>query len=309
MDRHDASAREAGTNDGYTYREQIGPRDAGQTVLAHLAERHTHSSAITWAARVAAGEVHLGARVAGAEEILRAGDTVAWHRPPWIEPPVPLAFAVLYRDDHLLAVAKPAGLPSIPAGGFLVHTLLHLVRQRYPDANPLHRLGRGTSGLVLCSRSTEARRAVSRQWRAGTLTKTYRALATGLPGRRSFSVEMPIGPVPHARLGQVHAARLDGGGRPALSHVRVIAEREGNAIVEVEIPTGRPHQIRIHLAAAGHPLVGDPLYAAGGLPLPDAALPGETGYLLHAHRLRLTHPTSGSLLELECMPPPPLRVD
>jgi 23S rRNA pseudouridine1911/1915/1917 synthase len=89
--------------------------------------------------------------------------------------------------------------------------------------------------------------------------------------------------------------------------VRVLAARGGNALVSVRIPTGRPHQIRIHLAAAGHPLVADPLYVRGGVPGPAPGLPGDAGYFLHAHRLGLAHPTSGRALVLECAPPPELR--
>ena len=87
------------------------------------------------------------------------------------------------------------------------------------------------------------------------------------------------------------------------THVRVLDRRDGQSLVEATIPTGRPHQIRIHLAAAGHPLVGDPLYAAGGVPGPRPALPGESGYHLHAHRLELDHPATGVRLEIECAPP------
>jgi 23S rRNA pseudouridine1911/1915/1917 synthase len=83
--------------------------------------------------------------------------------------------------------------------------------------------------------------------------------------------------------------------------------RQDSALVAVTIPTGRPHQIRIHLAAAGHPLVGDRLYVQGGLPGPQAALPGEGGYWLHARRLAFTHPQSGLRVELTCPAPPPLR--
>jgi 23S rRNA pseudouridine1911/1915/1917 synthase len=98
-----------------------------------------------------------------------------------------------------------------------------------------------------------------------------------------------------------------GAGKPSVSHVRRLAARGGQALVEVSIPTGRPHQIRIHLAAAGHPLVGDPLYAPGGVPREKPGLPGEGGFWLHSHRLRLPHPVTGRPLELECPPPPLLR--
>jgi len=141
--------------------------------------------------------------------------------------------------------------------------------------------------------------------------KVYRALCTGHPPTDAFTVEAPIGEVPHPLLGTVHAASPDG--RKSRSHVRVLERRGGGddppgALVEVTIETGRPHQIRIHLAFAGHPLVGDPLFGAGGLPLPGTqALPGDPGYLLHAQRLELDHPVSGARLVIECPPPPALR--
>lgn len=296
-------------NLGFEYRDRIGSEAEGETVLSYLKRRYRHSAEADWRLRIEAGEVLLEQARAEPGSLLHRGQSLVWKRPPWEEPPVPLAFAVLHRDEHLLAVAKPRGLPTVPNGGFLEHTLLHLVRRSTPAAVPLHRLGRGTSGLVLFALTPEARRAVSAAWRDGRVEKTYRALVTGVPDRESFSVESPIGPVPHPRLGLVHAASPSG--RPAVSHVRVLDRRgEGEdeeALVEVRIPTGRPHQIRIHLAFAGHPLVGDPLYGTGGLPLPEPGLPGEGGYRLHAHRLALEHPATGQRLELECPPPPELR--
>ncbi len=292
-------------NSGFEYREQIGAAAAGLTVLVWLARRYPHSSESVWRERIETGEVLLGGAVADADAALRPGQWLVWKRPPWEEPAVPLALAVLHRDDDLLAVAKPRGLPTVPNGGYLTHTLLHLVRRFAPEAVPLHRLGRGTSGLVLFARTGEARRAVSAAWRAGKVEKVYRALVSGVPGQARFAVDAPIGLVPHPRLGEVHAAADHG--KAASSLVHVLAEGKDAALVEVRIATGRPHQIRIHLAWAGHPLVGDPLYAAGGRPLPDPGLPGDPGYRLHAHRLAFEHPLTGRRLELECAPPPALR--
>ena len=292
-------------NLGYDYREQIGARGSGATVLAYLARRYPHSTAEVWRERLAAGEVEVDGQTAAPGASLRAGQWLVWRRPPWEEPVVPLAFAVLFRDAHLLAVAKPRGLPTMPGGGFLTHTLLHLVQQGDPEATALHRLGRGTSGLVLFARSDTARRVTAAAWRAGAVVKRYRALVTGLPAEAAFSVDTPIGLVAHPRLGRVYAAAATG--KPALTHVRVLAARDGQALVEATIPTGRPHQIRIHLAAAGHPLVGDPLYVAGGGPGPSPGLPGDAGYRLHAHRLLLAHPETGEPVEIECAPPPALR--
>jgi 23S rRNA pseudouridine1911/1915/1917 synthase len=290
-------------NHGFEYREQVGAAAAGRSVLDHLSSRHRHSPESEWRLRLEAGEITRAGVRARAEDTLRAGDWLAWQRPPWEEPDVPLAWALLFRDTHLLAVAKPRGLPAVPAGGFLEHTLLRCVRRAFPEAAPMHRLGRGTSGVMLFTRTAEARRALSDAWRRGGVEKAYRALITGVPVRESFSVEVPIGPVRHRRLGFVHAATPQG--RKATSHVRVLEGRGDRALVEVRIPTGRPHQIRIHLAAAGHPLVGDPLYVAGGHP--GDALPGDGGYWLHALRLVFGHPVAGRQLAIECGAPMLLR--
>ncbi len=275
-------------------------------MAAHLARRHRHSTEGVWLLRIGAGEVFLEGVAARPDDLLRSGQSLVWRRPPWEEPDVPLGFACLYLDAHLLAVAKPRGLPSIPAGGFLDHTLLRLVRDRFPEATPMHRLGRGTSGLLLFARTPEARRGVAESWRKGGVEKIYRALVTGVPSRSAFSVEARIGLVRHPRLGRVYAASREG--KAALTHVRVLATTPtGETIVEATIPTGRPHQIRIHLAAAGHPLVGDPLYGSGGVPMSEPGLPGDPGYRLHSHRLGLVHPITKERLDLECAPPGELR--
>lgn len=301
-------ADEPAPNRGYRHREQIGPDGAGATALAHLVARHPQADEATWTQRIRSGAVTLDERTFEPDQRLVAGQWLVWNRPPWIEPEVPWATAVLYEDGDLLAVAKPDGLPTLPGGGlYLEHTLLALVRRRAPEARPMHRLGRSTSGLVLFARTAEAAGAVQVSFRSHGLRKVYRALCAGHPIRDRFEVAAPIGDVPHALLGTVHGACP--GGKSALSHVRVLERREGCSLVEVEIETGRPHQIRIHLAFAGHPLVGDPLYGAGGLPQPGTrALPGDPGYRLHAFRLELVHPRTLELLSLVCAPPSILRL-
>ncbi|WP_231881636.1 RluA family pseudouridine synthase [Deinococcus puniceus] len=289
-------------NSGYAYRDSIGAAGQGQTVLAFLTGRYRHSDAETWAARLAAGEVTLDGQISDGTERLRQGQTLIWQRPPWQEEPAPLGFDVLYEDESLLAVSKPSGLPTLPGGGFLEHTLLTQVRKRYPEATPLHRLGRGTSGLVLCSRTREAASGVLRGWREHEVQKTYRALASGRSPEDSYRISTPIGPVPHPVLGSVYAASATG--KPSLSVARVLERREDSTLFEVDIHTGRPHQIRIHLASIGLPLVGDPLYGPDGLPLPYLpGLPGDLGYWLHSARLGLAHPVTGAWLELSAPAP------
>ncbi len=124
------------------------------------------------------------------------------------------------------------------------------------------------------------------------IRKVYLALASGTAMPDTFTIDAPIGPVPYRRPVTVHAYQP--GGRPSISHVQVIRRlpAENSTVLEVTIPTGRPHQIRIHLSYAGFPLVGDPLYQSGGIPRAGgeddqrAALPGETGYFLHSWKIR-----------------------
>ncbi|HJV23084.1 MAG TPA: RluA family pseudouridine synthase [Holophagaceae bacterium] len=293
-------------NRGFTYGETLDRRQAGRTVLARLLD-FSHSTEAQWQERLVAGLVTLDGSATMGDAVLRAGQVLAWARPPWEEPEAPLAFAVLHEDEHLVAVAKPSGLPTLPGADFLEHTLLHLVRRRYPEADPLHRLGRGTSGLVLFARTAEARRELSRAWRDHDLVKVYRALVSGHPAADAFTVDTPIGPIPHPLLGTVHGASSEG--RPSRSEAVVLERRDdGTALVEVTILTGRPHQIRIHMAAAGHPLAGDPLYVAGGaFALEGRALPGDLGYRLHSLRLEGRNPVSGLPFAFRCQAPPILR--
>lgn len=292
-------------NRGYTYVARLGPEAAGHALASYLAARWPHSTREAWEERIAAGAVLLDGASTGPLAPLRAGQTLTWRRPSWSEPEAPETFAILHRDADLLAVAKPAGLPTLPGAGFLERTLLSLVQAHDPQAVPVHRLGRFTSGLVLFARSHAARVALSQRW--GEVEKRYRALAAGVPKSDAFVVEAPIGPVPHSLLGTVHAA--SSAGRASRTEVTVLERRDDAFLADVRIVTGRPHQIRIHLAAAGHPMVGDPLYGVGGVPLAHApGLPGDAGYLLHACELRLTHPRTEHALVLSCAPPPVLRM-
>jgi 23S rRNA pseudouridine1911/1915/1917 synthase len=295
-----------GVNEGYEYRCTVARARPGESVTSYLARSFPHSSAGEWKGRVLEGRVLVDGRTIDPGAEVRPGQTITWQRPPWPEPEAPGEFEVVHEDLHLLVVDKPAGLPTLPGGGFLSNTLLSRVRERAPEATPMHRLGRWTSGLVVFARTDRARAAVASAWRAGEVRKVYRALASGEPRRDVFEIDAPIGPVPYAPLGTVHAASEDG--KPASTTVEVLERRRGAFLARVTIRTGRPHQIRIHLAAAGHPLVGDPLYGPGGVPREDAggALPGDPGYHLHATELTLRHPGDGQERTFRSAPPDPL---
>jgi len=295
-------------NQGFTYTETIGPRSAGASLLAYLSGCYAHTSESEWQERILAGGVQVDGHVDAPQTILRRGQIVTWVRPPWTEPEAPLTYTVLFEDEDLLAVDKPSGLPTLPGAGFLQNTLIHLVRKHCPEASPIHRLGRGTSGAVIFAKSSSALAMLSEALRDHTMTKVYRALITGHPAEEAFTIDAPIGPMPHEHLGTVHAAHPKG--KTACSHVRVLEKRGEHSLVDVRIETGRPHQIRIHTAFAGHPLVGDPLYASGGLPKPNThAVPGDLGYLLHAFRVNPPHPRTGGRISIECAAPPELSME
>ncbi|MFN0055284.1 MAG: RluA family pseudouridine synthase [Planctomycetales bacterium] len=293
-------------NQGYCYRHVLDRAAAVQTPLSYLARRFPHSTEAEWRSRLEAGELLLDNRPLREIDPLRPGAILVWNRPGWIEPPTPRTYGLIHHDADLLVVDKPSGLPTLPGGGFYLNTLLRLVQADFPTARPLHRLGRGTSGLMLFALHSNAAATLSRAW--PTVQKQYHALGSGVALQPMYDIRVPIGPQQHPRLGEVHAASATG--KPAHSIARTLQRRTNTTLFEVDLLTGRPHQIRIHLAAIGHPLEGDPLYATGGLPRVDQpGLPGDAGYWLHARRLRFDHPTSGERLEFIAQTPEILRCD
>jgi 23S rRNA pseudouridine1911/1915/1917 synthase len=285
-------------NRGYSYTDVLGVEAAGQTLLSYVIATYNQASPQTWRQRLDHGEVTLDGITATGAESLAPGQSLTWHRPPWDEPDCPRHFEVLYEDSHLMAVNKPSGLPTLPGSGFFESTLLRLVQKRTPCANPVHRLGRATSGIVLFAKSPWAAARLSANWNTPKVQKIYRALAQGLAEQDTYEILTPIGRVPHPRIGSVWAASPNG--KPSRSLAKVISRRGGTTTFEVSLGSGRPHQIRIHLASIGHPLVGDPLYGSTGLPLESLpGLPGDGGYFLHAQHLRFEHPETGARIEVE----------
>ena len=289
-------------NRGYAYTTIISRKYHGQTLLSHLASLYPHSTVQAWQQKLNNGEVTLNGITATGSESVTSGQTLIWNRPPWIEPDAPQHFDVLFDDSHLLAVNKPSGLPTLPGGGFLENTLLRLVQKQFPYANPVHRLGRGTSGIVLFAKTAQVASHLEANWNTPKIQKIYRALAQNIAQQEAYEILTPIGLVPHPRLGSVWAANPSG--KPSKSLAKVISRNLSTTTFEVCLYSGRPHQIRIHLASIGHPLVGDPLYGLNGQPLENLpGLPGDGGYFLHAQFLKFEHPITGEQINLEAALP------
>jgi len=294
-------------NRGYAYTTIISSKYHGRPLLSHLASLYPHSTAQAWQQKLDNGEVTLNGVPATGSESLTAGQTLVWNRPPWLEPAAPQHFELLFDDPHLLAVNKPSGLPSLPGGGFMENTLLRLVQKQFPNANPVHRLGRATTGIVLFAKTPQTAAKLTANWNTPAIQKIYRALAQNVAQQDAYEILTPIGLVPHPLIGSVWAASPLGtpGSKPSRSSARVIARTTSTTTFQVSLHSGRPHQIRIHLASIGHPLVGDPLYGPTGQPLENLpGLPGDGGYLLHAQFLKFPHPITGEQLHLEAKLPP-----
>ncbi|MFM8190104.1 MAG: RluA family pseudouridine synthase, partial [Pirellula sp.] len=238
-------------------------------------------------------------------EKLEAGGVLIWDRPGWIEQDVPTEYQFLYRDEFLIAVHKPSGLPTLPGAGFFQNTLLTQVQRAYSTAKPLHRLGRATSGVVLFALDRNTSSAMSKRW--GEVHKEYRTIVQGTVPLDSIGIRTPIGLIPHPRLGAIYGACPMG--KPSRSLMSVLQRRGTQTVCSVELLTGRPHQIRIHAASIGYPLAGDPVYGPGGGILENPGLPGDTGYYLHAHRIRFKHPERGDWILIEAPLPECLRIE
>ena len=248
---------------------------------------------------IESGAVRLNGQLSSrASAKVKAGDRVQIELKPTPQSqafkPEVMTLDVVFEDAHLLVINKPAGLVVHPAPGNWSGTLLNGLLARdeatrfLPRAGIVHRLDKDTSGLMVVARTLTAMTALARAIAAREVGREYLALVHGVPRQAAWSVESPIGRDPVSR---VKMAVLPGG-RSARTDVRTLGAAEAVAAVHCRLHTGRTHQIRVHLASQGHPLVGDQLY--GGRP----AL-GLSRQALHAARLAFAHPVSGERLSFE----------
>jgi 23S rRNA pseudouridine1911/1915/1917 synthase len=255
-----------------------------------------------------AGRVFLNGRTAGRNDTVRAGDRLEFSMPevaPAALEPAAIKLAILYEDGHLLAVNKPAGMVVHPGAGTGPDTLVHALLSHCRGAlsgiggverpGIVHRLDRETSGAILVAKDDASHRGLAAQFASRSVTKEYLALVSGNPEREAGSIRRPIGRHP-AHRHRMTALEQGAGGRDAHTDWRVVERFGGVAtLVRCLLHTGRTHQIRVHLKAAGHVLLGDRLYGWKT----DPRLPAEPPRLmLHAEHLVASHPVTGAVLDI-----------
>jgi tRNA pseudouridine32 synthase / 23S rRNA pseudouridine746 synthase len=206
-----------------------------------------------------------------------------------------MSLVVLHVDEACIVAEKPAGLLSVPGRGeHLQDCLATRVRAQFGDALVVHRLDMATSGLMLFARGINAQRALSRAFAQREVHKRYVAVVHGHVAVAEGEIDLPLlADWPNRPLQKVDHAH----GKPSLTRWRLIGTGADRTRLELEPVTGRAHQLRVHLRAIGHPILGDALYA------PPEVLAGADRLLLHAARLRFTHPVSGAPIEIESVVP------
>lgn len=256
---------------------------------------------------IAEGRVRVNGKPAAKSARLSGGETVTVDVPQLREtalPPQDIPLDVVYEDDDVIVVNKPTGLVVHPAPGHpdgtLVNALLHhcgdslsgIGGEKRPGI--VHRIDRDTSGLIIAAKNDAAHLALSAQLKDHSLSRTYECLVTGNMKQDSGTVNAPIG---RSSADRKKMAVIPTG-RRAVTHWEVVARYPGVTHLRCRLETGRTHQIRVHMAYIGHPILGDTVYGA------KKPVPGLTGQCLHATGLRFVHPRTGEPVELHCPLPP-----
>ncbi|HYW53077.1 MAG TPA: RluA family pseudouridine synthase [Dongiaceae bacterium] len=277
--------------------------DAG-TRLDVLLTRLTGYSRSHVAAALRAGAATVNGASGKPSTLLESGDRVEYAiegpRPLAAEPEA-IAIDVVYEDDDVLVVDKPAGMVTHPAHGAVDGTLVNALLAHARDlpgerlrAGLVHRLDRDTSGLLLVAKTEDALGTLGRAMQARYIEREYRGIVTGVPDDPEGTIRGAIGRDPRNRM--KYAIRAEG--KPSVTHYALREKLQGASELTFRLETGRTHQIRVHMAALGHPVVNDPVYGRSDSRLP---LPGQA---LHAWRLRFKHPRTKQMLSFESEPPP-----
>lgn len=289
---------------------QVGDDESGSRLDAWLQRELSEVSRSRWQSLIKSGDVLLDGEVAKASTRLRGGEHVSVSIPPAREielNPEEIPISILYEDEHLLVVDKAAGMVVHPAAGnwsgTLVHALLHHCSDLAGIGGELrpgivHRLDKETSGALVVAKTEPTMNALADQFKRREIVKVYAALVWGVPAHDCGTVETEIGRSSHDRKRMsVKSAR----GRIATTHYLTLESFKSSALMQVRIETGRTHQIRVHMAHIGHPVVGDRTYGVKDERRSPCVAKRQ---MLHAQSLEFTHPATGNSMRIEAPIPP-----
>ncbi len=310
---------ESGADLAREWRGVVEAAEGGVRLDVWLAARLEGLSRMRVKGLIEAGRVAVGGRAVKAAYRLQAGDQVEASIPP---PPrdglaaEAVALSIVFEDEHVLVVDKPVGMVTHPGAGRPTGTLAAAALAHAPEMagvgsarrpGIVHRLDKGTSGLIVLAKTQAAYDALTAQLARRTVSRRYLCVAQGSVRRAQGVIDTAIGRDPHSRLRM--AVLKEGKGKRAVTHFRVL-ERFGAAagavsFIECRLETGRTHQIRVHLASLGHPLLGDDTYRArraapAGDPRLTELIAGLGGVALHAAGLTFAHPTTGAPMDFSC---------
>jgi len=279
----------------------VSEREHGERLDRLIAARVTGVSRSFAQTLMKSGDVLVNGQPAKPAHRVRAGDQIVVMLPP-VEPPeelepVYLPIPVLYEDEDIIVFDKPAGVVTHPAPGHEQDTLVNALKAIRPDLRLrpsdrpgiVHRLDKDTSGLIVVAKHEDARLSLLKQWQGRSVVKRYLALVHGVVEPDEGTVDAPISRDPRDRKRMAVVP----GGRPAVTHFRVRERFRCATLLELTLVTGRTHQIRVHMAFIGHPVVGDEVYGRRGFVVP---VPRQ---FLHATYLKFTLPSTGKAIELE----------
>jgi len=282
------------------------PEDAGKRADLVVAHRTGISRSLV-AEAAARGDLRVNGGAVRGSYLLAEGDAIECEvapRPPLIVEAESIDIPIVYEDDDIIVVDKPAGMVTHPAHGATSGTLVNAILG-HTGSLPgdtlrpglVHRLDRDTSGLLLVAKNSEALSFLSKGMKARHISREYLGLAVGIPARSKGTINGAIGRDPHNRLRYA----ITSGGKTAVTHYEIRERLKNAAELTFRLETGRTHQIRVHMAALGNPLVNDPVYGKtdGRFELP--------GQALHAWRLGFLHPRTRQAMAFETDPPPEYR--
>ena len=277
--------------------------DAGKRLDAFVAERADGLSRSAAARLIAQGSVTVNGKAADKNYRLAAGDGVDVTIPEAAEAAVTaqdIPLDVVYEDEDVIVVNKPVGMVVHPAPGHADGTLVNALLHHCGDSlsgvggekrpGIVHRIDRDTSGLIIAAKNDAAHLALSAQLADHTLARTYECIVTGTLREDSGTVDAPIARHPRDRKKMAVVP----GGKRAVTHWEVLGRYQGATHVRCRLETGRTHQIRVHMASIGHPLLGDTVYGN------HKSVPGLAGQCLHAVGLQFVHPRTGETVRLTC---------